>query len=291
MIFTNNTYKEFVLDDLKNHEGLYHPIKSPILFRIRPWKIGTTKLHPNPNDEFAMNDIGPNWNIIGDYEKSVFFHYKRKDDLFDDPIIAVRLYKAGYMILNGHHRWMACINMRIPKVPVKIVNITQEDDVYKVINKSKRDRCVTIDFDEVLFSDDFQEETKDIPFPLNLIYKKNIRDNAALLVREFQHQGYDVWVYTGSYLSEQYIRGLFSINNCHVDGVVNGINGKKNHNKLRDIFREKYNTILHVDNASLTFVNPQTKKYEIIDINVSSEEWASAVATKANEFDFTILNN
>lgn len=291
MVITNEVYNEYVTADIKNHEGLYHMAKSSLIARCRTWKIHPSKLHPNPNDEFSMPDMGPNWNIIGDYEKSVRLHYKRCEDLFDDPIIVTKLDKGGYMILNGHHRWLACINLRIPKVPIRIVNATQDEDIIKIISKSKRNHCITIDFDEVLFSDDIQDTAAEIPFPQNLIYKKNIRENASLLIREFRRMGYDVWVYTGSYLSEQYIQGLFLTNHCHVDGIVNGLNGKKNPTKLREHFRNKYNTILHVDNETLTFVNPKTQKYEIIDLNTSMEAWASAVVSHTRDYDLTALDN
>ena len=291
MIVTNEEYNEYVTEDLKNYEGLLHPAKSSFLLRATPKKIDPRRLHPNPNDEFAMADVGPNWNIVGDYEKSVRLHLRRAEDIFDDdPIIVTRLDKGGYMILNGHHRWLACLKLRVSKVPVQIVNVTLDEDVYKVINKSKRNKCVTIDFDEVLFADIFQEEVEEIPFPQKLIYKKNLRDKTALLIGEFQRMGFDVWVYTGSYLSEQYIQGLFLTNHCRVDGIVNGLNGKKNPHKLRDIFRTKYGTIMHVDNEMLTVVNPRTKKYEIVDINVSEEGWASTVVAHARSFDLTLLD-
>lgn len=290
MIIKNEAYNKYVLDDIKNNKGLFHPVKSPLFLRLKSINIATQKLHPNPEDEFSMEDIGPNWNIIGDYEKSIRQNLLHNLDMFDDPLIAVRLDKGGFMILNGHHRWMACVNLRIPKIPVRIVNVIQDEDVCKVINKSKRDKCVTIDLDEVLFKAEANGENTDIPFPQNLIYKKNIRANASALIREFQHQGYDVWIYTGSYMSEQYIRGLFLINNCHVDGIVNSINAKKNSKKLREIFRTKYHTILHVDNETLTIVNTKTKKYEILDINDSSDGWASAIVLLADSFNFSVLD-
>lgn len=291
MVVTNEIYNKYVTEDLKVHKGLSHPVKSSVISRIRAKKVDPKKLHPNPFDEFSMDNIGPNWNIVGDYEKSIRQNIKKGVDIFEDPLTAVRLDKGGYMLLNGHHRWMAALNLRLKKIPIKLVNITQDEDIYKVINKSKRNKCVTIDFDEVLFSPEVWASQDEIPTLLRRVYKNNIRENASLLVREFQRMNYDVWIYTGSYLSEQYINGLFAINKCHVDGVVNGLNGKKNPQKLRDIFREKYSTIVHVDNEALTIVNTQNKKYEMIDINAVKDEWASSVITHINDFDMNSLNS
>ena len=148
--------------------------------------------------------------------------------------MAVKLDKGGYMLLNGHHRWMAALNLRVKKVPVKITDITTEDEVSEVISKSSREKCVTIDLDEVLLTDSKPK------FPYSMVYKINIRNNASLLVRELNRMGYDVWIYTGSYMSQAYIKGLFTINNCSVDGIVNGINAKRKSVNLKEIFRSKY---------------------------------------------------
>lgn len=291
MVATSETYKKYVLDDLRYHKGLSHPVKSGILTRIRTKNMAPGLLHPNPLDEFSIEDIGPNWEIVSDYEKSIRFNISHNlNIIFEDPLIAVKLDKGGYMLLNGHHRWIAAINQRVKKVPVKVVNITQDEDIYAAVNKSKHDKCVTIDFDEVLFSDSIQRNSDSITFPYNLIYKKNIRENANLLVREFQQMGYDVWIYTGSYLSDTYIRGLFRMNKCHVNGIVNGLNEKKNPQRLKEIFRQKYSTVLHVDNEAFTIVNTRNKKYDIVDISSAEKEWAASVVSHVKSFDFTVID-
>ena len=78
-------------------------------------------------------------------------------------------------------------------------------------------------------------------------------------------------------MSEQYINGLFSINKCNIDGIVNGINGKRNSAKLKNTFREKYDYILHVDREMLICVNTKTKDYETVDIATNESEWAASV--------------
>lgn len=274
MIVKNENYTKYVTEDLKYHKGLSHPVDSSIFLRIKSRQIDIKKLHPNPEDEFSTDSVGPNWEIVADYEKTIRFNMEVDLDIFSEPLYAVKLDKGGYMLLNGHHRWLAALDVNVKKVPVKIVNITTDEHVYNVINKSKRDKCVTIDLDEVLLTSD-----------------NKLRENSSLLIREFGRMGYDVWTYTGSYLSNRYIKWLFFCNKCKIDGVVNGLNGKKNSLKLKNIFREKYTTIVHVDNEMLTFVNTQNKKYEIIDINATNEEWASVVAEAAHNFDMNVLND
>ena len=291
MIVTNELYKKYVIEDLKNHKGLYHVIKAPALERIKARKVDPRKLHPNPEDEFSMETVGPNWEIVINYENDIRQKLLHDDDIFEEPLMGVKLDKGGYMLINGHHRWLASLSIqekkgpfgifgfRQIKVPLKVVNVTAADDIIEVINKSDRDKCVTIDLDEVLLRNESPK------FPFNKIYKQNIRENASLLVREMQRLGYDVWVYTGSYLSETYIKGLFSINKCSVDGIVNGINGKRKSQVLREIFRNKYKHIVHVDNSMITCVDTVAKDYEIKDVNSDNDGWAAAVIEKISSLN------
>lgn len=288
-MITNEIYNKYVTEDLKKYKGLSHPVDSLAIYRIKNHNMDPKKLHPNPEDEFSESNIGPNWNIISDYEKTILHRKKKNLDLFDDPLIAVRLDKGGFMLLNGHHRWMAALNLRLDKVPVKVVNITHEEDIIQAMNKSSRNKCVTIDFDEVLFSDAFQNDDNSIGFPLNYIYKNNIRECSSYLIREFQRIGFDVWIYTGSYLSRQYIKGLFSINKCKVDGIVNGINGKRNSQNMKSLFREKYDYIAHVSNDMISIVNTKSKNFETIELNVPVNEWASAAVNSVEHFDMNSI--
>lgn len=280
MVVKNEVYEKYVLEDLKTHKGLLHPVKSHFYERIKPRHVDPEMIHPNPDDEFSMENTGPNWNIIGDYEKSILWNVKHGNPVFEEPLIGVKLDKGGYMLLNGHHRWMAALSLKVDSVPMEIASITSEEDIVKAVNKSARNKCVTIDLDEVLIR-------KDTPsFPGSIFYKETIRENAALLILEVQRMGFDVWVYSGSYKSELYIRGLFKINKCNVDGVVNGItNGKGKSNKLAEIFRSKYKQIVHVDNSMVTYVDTATKQYNIMDIEADETSWASVAVEKIKQAD------
>lgn len=272
-------YKKYVLDDIKYRGIMYHPVKAGMFSRIKKKHIDPTKLHPNPEDEFSMEKIGPNWQIINNYKKSIEYNMSVGLSIFDEqPLVVTKLDKGGYMLLNGHHRWFAAMALDIKKVPVQVVNITTEEDIYRVINKSKRDKCVSIDLDEVLLTDGVTIPVNSkIRFPFNKIITHNLRENSSLLLKELNHMGYDIWIYTGSYLSNRYIRTLLSLNKCKADGIVNGLNGKKKTVNLKEIFHNKYKTIVHINNEYISEVNTTTKEYDVKDLEQDSRKWAVSV--------------
>lgn len=271
-------YKKYVSDEIKYRKDFYHPVKSNTLLRLLTRKLNPKKLRPNPEDEFSFESIGPNWEIVKKYEESIRLNQLYGRHIFDEPLYVVRLDKGGYMLLNGHHRWLAAIVSKLKRVPVKVTNIIEETDIYRVINKSKREKCISIDLDEVLLTDGIRiAENAKLFFPLNKIYTEKIRENTSLLTRELNRMGYDVWVYTGSYLSYNHIKQLLFLNGCKTDGIVNGLKAKGKSGKLKDIFRNKYKTIVHVSNDYISCVDASTKEYEVTDLNVSDKEWAMAV--------------
>ena len=112
---------------------------------------------------------------------------------------------------------------------------------------------------------------------INLIYKKNIRENASLLIEEFHRLGYDVWIYTGNYHSVEYINGLMKIHKAKADGIVNGLGGKKGNSHIKEAFVKKYKYSIHVDNDMVLCVNTVTKDYESIDIDTNGADWSAEV--------------
>ena len=279
-------YKKYVLEEINYRTGLYHPVKSNLLQRLFTKMMKPQKLEPNPEDEFSISSVGPNWEIVKNYEDKIRFNLMGGLKIFDEPLYIVRLDKGGYMLLNGHHRWLAALVVKLKKVPVKLTNITQEADVYKAINKSKRDKCVSIDFDEILLAtESVLSENVQLFFPLNKIYKEKIRENTALLTKELNRMGYDVWVYTGSYLSYNHIKSLFLLYGCKVDGIVNGLKMKGKSAKLKDIFRNKYKTIVHLNNDYITCVDTKSREYEMIELDADIREWAVSVVNKLKKYE------
>lgn len=266
-------YEEKVLEDIKNNVGIYTPISSSLARRLVTKRVALRKIHPNPVDEFCDPKIGPNFEIVGNYVRQ----YK-EDKYFDDPLIIERLATGEYMLLNGHHRWLAASRLGMESLPVKLVDVVTEEHIHQAINKSNNRMCVSFDLDEVLLTDgNTVPYDKELGWPFCKFYDKYIRKNAAILINELRDMGFDVWIYTGEFYSEEYIKVLFGLHNTKVDGIINGLAKRKNSKKLQEVFSKNYLISVHIDNDSLICVDTETKEYEIIDIKYNPVSWASDV--------------
>ena len=82
---------------------------------------------------------------------------------------------------------------------------------------------VSFDLDEVLFVSPLTHKTEpQLPFPLKYFFPERLRLGTPDLISTLQQQGYEVWIYTSSFRSEDYIRRLFRAYGVRLDGIVNG---------------------------------------------------------------------
>lgn len=287
MSIITEEYQKNVLDDIDNYKGLSHPVKTGLLKRLLTKKVSVRKLHPNPDDEFSIVDIGPNYEIVGNYESQIRHNISMGKDAIEEPLIIEKMSTGGYMLLNGHHRWLAAKRVtELKRLPVEIVNVTSYDDVINRLRGLDKKMCVSFDFDEVILSDgSVYPIDKKIIFPFNLVYKYPIKKNAGVLIKQLRELGFDVWVYTGNYHSYQYIEGLLRFHNARVDGVINGLRKGKHSSRLQKAFSDKYELSLHIDNEGITCVDTKTHEYEIYDIEVIGGDWAAKVYSKVREIE------
>ena len=286
MAVYTDEYKRLVLDDIRSFEKLNRPLKAGLTERLLVRRLPLAKLHPNPQDEFSIPSVGPNYEIVSNYEKMFRYLISMGEEPIgphDDPLIVEKMSTGGYMILNGHHRWMAAKRLHLGKIPVKIVNVTTAEDVIATVNRSERELCASFDLDEILLTDGkLYPEQKELSFPFDRIYKKTLRKNAAVLINELHRMGFDVWVYTGEYYSETYINTLFRLNDTKVDGIINGMRRKSTKKDFRETFIGKYRISLHIDNSEVVCVKPKTKEYETYSID-PAQDWASEVVERLRE--------
>lgn len=271
----------FLEEEIRRYKGIAVPVRAGLLHRMLVKKVHCKALHPNPDDEFCSPDVGPNYRIISEYEQHIqqIQSYAQKN-FFDEPLIIEKIRPGGYILLNGHHRWAAAIRRNIPAVPVKIVNLTQEMDIRKMLQNSKHQQRVTLDLDDVVIrSAEDKYIEKALPFPWNLIYPQRLRLGIPALFRFLNNNGYDIWVYTSRYESMDDLQRFFRLHRLHISGVVTGTARK---NKAADeakartekLFTNRYHDTLHIDNDMVLHINSREKSFEEFPLSGSDLDWS-----------------
>ena len=295
MAVSSEEYQKLVLDDLRTYAGLAHARKASLIERLLVRKARPSRLHPNPEDEFCDPQIGPNYEIVGKYANDIRNHQKRGDDPLDEPLQIVKMTPRGYgyMLVNGHHRWMAAWRMGLNTVPVRVVNVTLEQDIDKALSRTDHVLCASFDLDEVLLADgkngSLTEKARG--HLLSLFFRERIRRGAPALINELRRMGFDIWVYTGSCRSPQYLKNLFAASHFRVDGIVNGLRGAHSMEKINEKLSLKYEVTCHIDSKGLTCVNTRTHDYSVVDLTGGPETWASETVTELRKLpDITRLS-
>lgn len=268
MAVITEEYQKLVLDDLSKNKGLYHIVKAGFLELRSIRNHPISKLHPNPEDEFCDPAIGPNYGIVSDYAASIRSAIEYEKTQIVEPLVVAKISNGDYLLLNGHHRWMAAHRVKLDKVPVEIVNPVSVETIIKQINNSARNKCVSFDLDEVLLNKDGK-----------------LRSSAPALINELHSCGFDVWVYTGQYISEKKIKKYFSKEHTTVDGIINCFKkkNKSSGSSLGDTFKNKYETLIHIDNALIVCTNTRTKEVSTFDITADESTWASVAINLIKE--------
>ena len=278
MGYVSPAFKEEITHAMNSSTPFTKPVKSSLLRRILVISAPVNSLHPNPEDEFTDPNIGPDEEIVNDYAKKISYSRSMLTPMPYKPLIVERISTGGYMILNGHHRWLAAKRQGIKKLPIMIVNATHEKDVLNRMKELENSMCVSFDLDEVLICSDATVPVDRLPFPRNLIYKWPIRKDAGSLLRELRRLGFDVWVYTGNYTAPEMIQKTLKAHGGTADGIISGINLSKSNTTLKSAFSQKYKTILHIDSERILWVNPAKKDYDSLELSGDAGWAADAIS-------------
>ena len=272
---------EYIQNDLDKQKGISIPVRAGLPERLLVRSVSCKNLHANADDEFAVESVGPSERIIGEYVAKFSDAIKLNIYPFDEPLTVEKLRPHGYLILNGHHRWVAAMRCGIKKVPVRIINGATESDIKTLLENSKHDKRVAIDLDEVVFrSSDYPYlEKKAFMFPLSLRFKQRVRLGIPALFYYLVKHGYDIWVYAADYYSIDDIQKFFKAYSVHVDGIITGIekhrqNTNEKSLKMKELIANKYKLTLHIDNNSVLETNRDTESFEEHAIDSSGEDWS-----------------
>lgn len=283
MAAVSTRFGNFISEEVDKYQGRLVPVKASLPERIFTRMVRCDRLHPNPYDEFSDPSVGPNYEIVSGYEHRIKESRAHGDPPWDDPILVEKMLPDGYLILNGHHRWAAAVRMGLNRVRIRVVNLTQETDIRKMLELSNHDRRVTLDLDEVVFCDEASGHTEKAPGPLSgRLFKERLKAGVPALFHFLNVNGYDIWVYTSKYYSMEYIRKLFKRYHVNVNGIVTGTARAKNtdpelRSEMEKMFADRYPETIHIDNESVLITHSDSREFGQYDLSQSDDAWSQEI--------------
>ena len=281
MAGAKTNFDEFLAREVERGR-LYFPVRTGILRRLLIRRARCADLHPNPEDEFSMPGIGPNYEIISRYQKQFVDALRTsREYLAGDPVIVERTHPDGYRIVNGHHRWAAAMRIGQKRIPIEIVNLMHEADVKRILANSKHTKRAALDLDEVVFREDGPLEEA-LPFPWSRLYRERVPLGVPALFHFLKKNGYDIWLYSSKYYSEDHIRRFFRMHHVDADGVMTAI-GKRGKaagqagNSLEKMITDKYRFTLHIDREAVLQILGGTEGFREFPLSGDASGWPKEV--------------
>lgn len=155
---------------------------------------------------------------------------------------------------------------------------------------------VSFDLDDTLFVDPkkFSAESS-LQFPFNKLYKERLRLGTISLLKALKEKGVEVWIYTTSFRSERYIRGLFRRYGISVDGIVNGFrhssevqSGKRE--PMPSKYPSKYKIDLHIDDDISVKQNGDTYGFRVMIIGEDDPDWTRKITECIDKIGDHLVN-
>ena len=276
-------FDQYLSEELEKYRGIAVPVRSSLLRRIIVKNVNCHKLHPNPDDEFCKPEVGPSYEIISRYMEDILTARKSHEKrAIKEKVIVEKMRPDGYMLLNGHHRWAAAIRTGEKKIPVRIVNMTYERDIQKMLEKTKHTKRVTLDLDEVVLSTGNGASERPLRWPFGVLFHERLRLGIPGLFHFLKAHDYDIWLYTTQYYSPDYWRLLFRLYGVRIDGVETGTARKRKfdiatRNRLDQMIARQYPITIHVDNCEAVRIDSQTKAFEEFQLTGNDRAWSQEV--------------
>ena len=277
---TNTEFDTFIRGEARRVQGVYTPVKAAWPERLLKRKASCRKLHPNPDDDFCKPEIGPSYDVISQYVHRFRENWKHSHRYCEEELIVEKTRPDGYRIINGHHRWAAALRMGKKTIPVKIVNLTLEEDMRKMLENARHDKRVTLDLDEVVFREKRDERTeKPLPFFLRRHFREPLRLGIPALFRFLSTRGYDIWVYTRNPYSMDHVRNYFRCYRVPVYGIVTGT-GRKSASaervkrEMEQLTKQKYACTVHIDEHTVLRSMAETGEYQEFPLSGKAADWS-----------------
>ncbi len=150
---------------------------------------------------------------------------------------------------------------------------------------------VSFDLDEVLFVNPATHATEaPLRFPFNKIYKERLRLGTKKLIPKLQELGYEVWVYTSSYRSEGYIKGLFRHYGISFDGIINAQRHQKEVQRgRRETLPQKlpnvYHISLHIDDEKVIATYGRKYGFDVFQLEAQDDQWEEKIIERVYQIE------
>ena len=148
---------------------------------------------------------------------------------------------------------------------------------------------VSFDLDDTLFVPEgkFRTEPR-LKFPYHLIYRERLRQGTVGLMKWIRSEGIELWIYTTSFRSQGYIRGLFKCYGIRLDQVVNGERHAKEvqagrREAMPSKYPGKYKIDLHIDDDVSVAQNGRTLGFRVALVGGEEEGWAERIKEEINK--------
>ncbi|MDE6365297.1 MAG: HAD family hydrolase [Lachnospiraceae bacterium] len=142
---------------------------------------------------------------------------------------------------------------------------------------------ISFDLDDTLFvsEENFKVEPP-LKFPFSVIYKERLRLGTVALMKYIREQGMELWVYTTSFRSEQYIRGLFRCYGIKFDSIVNGARHAREVQAGRteampSKYPGRYRIDLHIDDDRSVAENGRTYGFHVLIVGGQDDNWTDSI--------------
>ncbi len=146
---------------------------------------------------------------------------------------------------------------------------------------------VSFDLDDTLFvsPEKFKTE-KELGYPWKKIYKESLRLGTVELFRILQTEGFETWIYTTSYRSENYIRHLFGHYGIKVGQVINGSRHTRevqgaSKEPMPSKYPAKYRIDLHIDDDVSVCQNGKSYGFKVLLVGPQDDEWGEKIIKEA----------
>lgn len=142
---------------------------------------------------------------------------------------------------------------------------------------------VSFDLDETLFVNSEKVPAENsLDFPLDRIYRDRLRKGTPELLQWINRNNIELWIYTTSFRSERYIKGIFRHYGIKIDNIINGKRHAKevqgnNTEIMLSKYPSKYHIDLHVDDEISVYQNGISYGFRVYLLKENDTDWTDNI--------------